>query len=110
VAARGHGCLDALERQSLDYEEQEEKIAGLRQDREERKTYARLYYKLVERWVCWLIVLLLAQGIFMAAAKREFLSDSVMMMTLGTTTATIVSILIAVGKYLFGESKKEKSR
>ncbi|MCY4594630.1 MAG: hypothetical protein OXC19_07490 [Bryobacterales bacterium] len=46
----------------------------------------------------------------MAAAKREFLSDSVMMMTLGTTTATIVSILIAVGKYLFGESKKEKSR
>ena len=50
------------------------------------------------------MVLLLLQG-FVSLSERQFLSDAVMMTVLGTTTATIVSIVVIVAAYLFPKNR-----
>ena len=88
------------ERLVFDNAEREENLAGIQQDREERKKYAKHYYNLVRFWVWAVLVLLLLQGV-LAACRLEFLSDAVLMTLLGTTTATIISIVLIVATYLF---------
>jgi hypothetical protein len=88
------------ERSAFDNAEREENLAGIQQDREERKKYAKHYYNLVRCWVWAILALVLLQGV-LAACRLEFLSDAVLMTLLGTTTATIISIVLIVVTYLF---------
>ena len=75
---------------------QAEEIKDRRQDRVERKTYAKRYYKLAAIWVNGMMVLLILQGLGWIN-----LDSKVLMMALGTTTANIIGILIVVANYLF---------
>lgn len=84
----------AIETERLRKEEYEEKIEGLKQDREERKKYAFRYYLLAVGWLAAVIVLLVCN-------KKLGLGENVLLMLLGTTTAKIVAVLIVVAKYLF---------
>lgn len=82
------------ETERLQKEEYEEKIEGLKQDREERKKYAFRYYMLAVGWLVAVLALL-------ALNKKLCLGENVLLMLLGTTTANIVAVLIVVAKYLF---------
>ena len=88
------------EQAALDSAERQESLEGIKQNREERKLYAKHYYGLVRGWVIAIIVLVLVHGV-LAALKLDFLSDAVLMTLLGTTTATVISIIYIVANYLF---------
>ena len=78
----------------------EERIFDLRQDRNERKTYASRFFWLVVAWVSAMTIMLFVEQ-YCGNPGEACLSDSVLMTALATTTATIVSILAFVGRYLF---------
>ena len=68
-----------------------------------RKVYAYLAYSLVGCWMLIIFVLLVAQG----AIEGFHLSDQVLMVALGSTTATIVGVPIVVTKYIFRDYTKD---
>ena len=88
------------EMQALANAKMEEGIFGLRQDRQERKKYASRFFCLVLAWFVAMTTMLFAEQLC-GKPGEACLSDSVLMTALGTTTATIVSILAFVGRYLF---------
>ena len=88
------------ESQSLTTAAEEERIAGLRQDRDERKKYAKWYFWLVAVWIASMVILLFVQQVC-GWRGETCLSDAVLMTALGTTTASVISILAFVGRYLF---------
>jgi len=92
-----------LERQSLANVAEEERIEGLRQDRDERKKYAKWYFWLVAVWIASMVILLFVEQ---ECGRRgaTCLSDTVLMTALGTTTASVISILAFVGRYLFKQT------
>lgn len=93
----------AAERQSLANVAEEERIQGLRQDRDERKKYAQWYFWLVAVWIASMVILLFVEQ---ECGRRgaSCLSDAVLMTALGTTTASVISILAFVGRYLFKQT------
>ena len=93
----------AAERQSLANVAEEERIQGLRQDRDERKKSAQWYFWLVAVWIASMVILLFVEQ---ECGRRgaSCLSDAVLMTALGTTTASVISILAFVGRYLFKQT------
>lgn len=57
------------------------------------------------KWLAVLGMLLVAQGVFGPLGWFE-LSDQVLMTALGATTASVISIMVVVAKYLFPKPVK----
>lgn len=102
------GAIDAAEsvekeKQYLANVAEEERIEGLRQDRDERKKYAEWYFWLVAVWIGSMVILLFVEQ---ECGRRgvSCLSDAVLMTALGTTTASVISMLAFVGRYLFKQT------
>lgn len=73
------------------------------QDTEERKKYARRFLYLACAWVAIVTLVLLLQGAC-SRGRGAFtfaLSDTVLLATIGSTTANILGILYVVANYLF---------
>ena len=101
----GQPSDDVLARR-LDLERHGEEIKDKQQDRELRKRYAKQAIRITVSWLAGMILLLLAHGI--VALKPHFsLSDQVVSVVLGTTTVTIISLLIAVPKYILPQDGKK---
>ena len=86
------------ERQYLENEKLRVEIDSLDQDRIERKTYAGRVFWLVVAWLSSIGIILLLQGF---GFKQFQLSDSVLLMLIGTTTGSVVGIFLIIANYLF---------
>lgn len=77
------------------------------QDRDLRKEYVGNAVTITKAWLVGVGVLLLAHGI--VYLKPWFsLSDQVVSVVFGTTTVTVVGLLIAVPKYVLPQNRKNK--
>lgn len=84
----------------LDFLQKEEDLKGKSQDREQRLEYSRKIYVFLCVYFGGVLVLLLLSGFRL----RDFLlSDGVLMMLLGTTTANVIALFAIVPKYLFSK-------
>lgn len=72
------------------------------QDRGQRKGFAISVFALVSLYLAAVLIILFIQGF----NKSFYLSDSVLITLLGTTTANVISILVIVVTYLFSRKKK----
>lgn len=84
------------EADSFNRETQRETIQSLRQDREERKRYAKRIYRLAVAWLVFVGFLFLGCGLGWLN-----LSDSVLIALATTTTIKVLALLLYVTKYLF---------
>lgn len=75
---------------------------GDAQDREQRKYFAEKIFNFVSNYMIFVCMMLFLKAI----TPRFFLSDSVLMTLLGTTTANVIGILIIVVTYLFSRKRK----
>jgi hypothetical protein len=75
-------------------------LLGIRQDIEERKTYANRVFWLVVGWLVGGFALLVAQG---ALSPWHWfnLDNTVLMAAIGGTTVNVIGIFIVVARYLF---------
>lgn len=75
-----------------------EELKDLRQDRDERKSYASKLYWLVLIWLVVILFILVLQGL----RKFSFqLSDVVLVTLITTTTANVAAFFLVVVQYLF---------
>jgi hypothetical protein len=88
------------EARDFDLQAAQENLEQSRQDRAERKKYASHIFKLVCAWLGAIVAMLLSQG-FLGPWRLFHLSDSVLIATVTSTTASIVAIFAFVAKYLF---------
>jgi hypothetical protein len=95
----------ALERDRLAIENDmlREELGNRRQDREERQKYAVRVFCLVVGWLAFVAFVVLAQGF---GRNMFLLADSVLLMLIGSTTATVIGIFLIVANYLFPNSKR----
>lgn len=89
---------DVLDKRGLNVEEQRVRIKGISQNIEERKKYACYLF--------WLMVvyLVLTFGLLYIDGFRLldfYLSDSVLIALITTTTANVIALFVLVVKYLF---------
>lgn len=82
------------------YMEKEEYLSQ-RQDREQRKDFAGKIFLFVKYYMVVILLLIIANGY----CQSFSISDDVLMMLLGTTTANIVGLFAFVAKYLFQTKK-----
>lgn len=95
--ARGADAGEA-ERRALDNAKRRAEIENLDQDRDERKKYASRVFWLVVIWLAAIGMILMLQGF---GIGKFDLSDSVLLMLIGTTTGSVVGIFLIVANYLF---------
>lgn len=83
-----------------EYEAEEWKVrlAGMRQDIEERKNYAKKVFRLIAFWIAGIFILLLIDG---SKPYGFGLSENIMLAVIGGTTLNILGVFIFVMKYLF---------
>lgn len=84
----------------LDYQHKLEDLKGKSQDREQRLEYSRKIYGFLCVYFGGILVLLLLSGFRLG---DFLLSDGVLMMLLGTTTANVIALFAIVPKYLFSK-------
>ena len=87
--------VDEMKQVAID--EAKAKLRGVKQDTEERKTYANKIFKLICVWLLAVFGILVAQG---SDCGFE-LSDAVLLALIGGTTANVLGIFIIVAQYLF---------
>jgi hypothetical protein len=75
------------------------KLQGQAQDIKERKTYAKRFFALGCVWVGAITIILFLQGFGKHLGFN--LSDRVLLVALGTTTANVLGVIYVVAKYLF---------
>lgn len=92
---------------------QQEELDGKKQDREDRKTFAKyLFWLLVGYLIIVFTILILASSDCVGMT----VSDSVLITMLATTTANIIGLFAIVARYLFrhneikGDTKQEERR
>jgi hypothetical protein len=103
-------------REQLECDKLAAEIAGIKQDIEERKSYASKTFRLICYWLAGVFALLLFQGflgenpsynIKLASGfewKIKFnLGDNVLMAVVGGTTVSVIGIFVYVVKYLFSK-------
>jgi len=80
--------------------EAKEALKGIRQDRKERKRYAKSIFRFIKIWAYSVII------IFVAAGKGYVKFDnSVIITLLSTTTANVLALFAIVANYLFYRNK-----
>lgn len=79
-----------------------EELKDLRQDRDERKSYASKLYWLVMIWLTSILAITVLQGLKMPGNKFSFqLSDIVLVTLITATTANVAAFFLVVVRYLF---------
>lgn len=91
-----------LRKLELENAAREGENAGDDQDRLQRKEFADKIFDFVRNYMLFVCIVLFLKGI----ASQFYLSDSVIITLLGTTTANVIGILIIVVTYLFSRKKK----
>src|SRR5438445_13447417 len=76
------------EEQQIETEKKRIELAGIRQDINARRSYARRIYRLIVWWLVAVFLLLLIQG-FLRPKGVFQLSDSVILALIGGTTANV---------------------
>ena len=77
--------------------------AGDSQDRTQRKKFAEKIFNFVSIYMYLVFFVLILSG----CENKFYLSDSVLITLLGTTTANVIGVLIIVVTYLFSRKKKK---
>lgn len=83
---------------AIDEDERRERLRGLKQDTDERKRYANKLFIFLCVYMGLVFVVLLLNGFPFA---HFFMSDSVTITLISTTTANIIAVFAFVVKYLF---------
>ena len=91
-----------LRKLELENAAREGENAGDDQDRLQRKEFADKIFDFVRNYMLFVCIVLFLKGI----TSQFYLSDSVIITLLGTTTANVIGILIIVVTYLFSRKKK----
>jgi len=80
-----------------------EELKGLKQDRDERKSYASKLYWLVLVWLAIILLIVLFQGLYAVPGTPLIfkLSDWVLITLITTTTANVAAFFLVVVRYLF---------
>lgn len=79
-----------------------EELKDLRQDRDERKSYASKLYWLVLIWLTLIITIVILQGLELSNVILSFHLDNTVLVTLiTTTTANVAAFFLVVVRYLF---------
>lgn len=79
-----------------------EELKDLRQDRDERKSYASKLYWLVLIWLSVILIIVTLQGLKLSGLGFSFQLDDVVLVTLiTTTTANVAAFFLVVVRYLF---------
>ena len=90
------------ESEDLDAQRRKAELTGLKQDIDERKRYALLFFCRACGWMVIIVALLFLQGSRYSIEGMRFkLSDPVMLAVIGSTTVNILGILYVVANYLF---------
>jgi hypothetical protein len=76
-------------------------VRSLKQDIEERKTYARRIFGLICSWVAGLFLLLAAQGLGQWWWLKFSLPHPVLLAAIGSTTVNVLGLFYIVAHYLF---------
>ncbi len=89
------------EREKTEISKLKEEIANIKQDRLQRKWLAERIFDFSSLYMFAVFFI-----IFMVASPNQFkLSDDVLNMLLGTTTANVLGILVIVATYFFAKNK-----
>ena len=91
-----------LRKLELENAAREGENAGDDQDRIQRKEFADKIFDFVRNYMLFVCIVLFLKGI----TSQFYLSDTVIVTLLGTTTANVIGILIIVVTYLFSRKKK----
>lgn len=79
-----------------------EELKDLRQDRDERKSYASKLYWLVLTWLTVILTIVVMQGLKVPEIRFTFqLNDVVLVTLITTTTANVAAFFLVVVRYLF---------
>jgi hypothetical protein len=79
-----------------------EELKDLKQDRDERKSYASKLYWLVLIWLMVILLIVILQGLRVSNIGFSFQLDDVVLVTLiTTTTANVAAFFLVVVRYLF---------
>ncbi|MCX8491820.1 MAG: hypothetical protein ORN54_12200 [Cyclobacteriaceae bacterium] len=81
-----------------------EELKDLKQDRDERKSYAFKLYWLVLVWLLMILLIILFQGLQFSPLLFK-LSDAVLITLITTTTANVAAFFLVVVRYLFRPKK-----
>lgn len=87
-----------VKKQTEEYNRLKEEVESIRQDREERKVYASKTFDFLCIYMMCVGLLLFMSGSTTASFQ---LSDSVLIVILGTTTTNVLGIFYFVANYLF---------
>jgi len=98
-----------LEEQRLNLAFLKSQLGRFEQETEQKKTYAKLAFRLVCGWLSIVLLILIAQGfsgcclwsLWAGYVWGFHLDDRVLMALIGSTTANIFGVLYIVMKYLF---------
>lgn len=90
-------------KQITEYKKLIEEVESIRQDREERKVYASKTFDFLCIYMMCVGLLLFMSGSTTASLQ---LSDSVLIVILGTTTTNVLGIFYFVANYLFPKRHK----
>ena len=84
-----------------------EELKDLKQDRDERKSYASKLYWLVLVWLVVILLIIIFQGLqSLPGAPFYFkLSDKVLITLITTTTANVAAFFLVVVRYLFRQKR-----
>lgn len=96
-----HFSFDELQNNEL--RKLNEELKDLKQDRDERKSYASKLYWLVLIWLVIILLIIIFQGLqFLPGTHSYFkLSDAVLITLITTTTANVAAFFLVVVRYLF---------
>lgn len=94
-------------KQITEYKKLIEEVESIRQDREERKVYASKTFDFLCIYMMCVGLLLFMSGSTTASLQ---LSDSVLIVILGTTTTNVLGIFYFVANYLFPKRNRTTER
>jgi cation transport ATPase len=87
-----------IDRLIIDNDLRREELENRKQDRAQRKTFAKMIF-----WFLCAYMLIVMALIYFSGFKVCFLSNNVLITLLTTTTANIIGIFLLVVKYLFAK-------
>ena len=96
-----------VKKQTEEYNRLKEEVESIKQDREERKVYASKTFDFLCVYMVFVGILLLMSGSTTASFQ---LSDSVLIVILGTTTTNVLGIFYFVANYLFPKRNRTTER
>ena len=96
--------LSSSELQNNELRKLGEELKDLKQDRDERKSYASKLYWLVLSWLMIILLITIFQGLQLSPIVFK-LSDVVLITLITTTTANVAAFFLVVVRYLFRPKK-----